>query len=325
MIRRAIKDLSQLIDDELYQAISTGLKKIYEHCIELTESAKLLAENKQYRAFKIIQTISQEEAAKYLTLIDVLRCPRKNNHDKKLFQQQLDKFNDHVSKGIYVELFNRTTDSYEHLCGFIEVQRNEFYFDGFDGFDGGVDWRFKNSILSKREESLYVDYVRYDEGNNQWLSPKTPTVLDGDADEFERFLDRFDSSGEENFFTQPPIFEVIKALHNIGIENLATIREFSDFWRSFEFNEDSYCQCIKQANRECLIRLQKINLLGNATQDDCNVIIEKLPFPLYKLPMSVKGEKNEEREIDKRLQQAKSILKNNPALLDMVLSNAYDR
>ncbi|MGZ8176235.1 MULTISPECIES: AbiV family abortive infection protein, partial [Methylobacter] len=292
MIHRAIKDLSQLNDDELYQAISTGLKKIYEHCIELTESANLLAENKQYRAFKIIQAISQEEAAKYLTLIDVLRCPRKNNHDKKFFQQQLDKFNDHVSKGIYVELFNRTTDSYEYLYRFIEVQRNEFY---FDGFDDGVDWKFKNSILSKREESLYVDYVRYDEGDNQWLSPKTPTVLDGDADEFESFLASFDPSSEKLFFTQPPIFEVIKALHNIGIENLATIREFSDFWRSFEFNEDSYCQCIKQANRECLIRLQKINLLGNATQDDCNLIIEKLPFPLYKLPMSEKREKNEEK------------------------------
>jgi len=193
-----------------------------------------------------------------------------------------------VAKGIYVGLFDRTTDSYEHLCNFIEAQCQQFY---FDGFDDGEDWKLKNSILSEREEVFYVNYVRDDKGDNQWVSAKTPTLVDDNADDYESFMASFDPSSEVNFFTQPPIFGVIKALHNIEIENLATIKEFSNFWRSIEFDENSDCQFIKQANRECLIRLQTKNLLADATQDDCNLIIEKLPFPLYKLPMSENKEK----------------------------------
>ena len=281
MKHRAIGDLNQRNDTDLYQEISIGLEKIYEHCIELAESAKLLAENKQYRAFKIIQAISNEEAAKYLILLDVLRCPNKKNQDKTLFKNQLKKFNGHLAKGIYVKVYDCINISYEDICTFIKCQLEEFY---YAGFDEGEDWKFKNEIISEREESFYVDYVQYEEGYNQWLSPKTPNVVNSDADSIDLLIQ--EAGLNINPHTPSKIIKLVKALHSIGISHIESIKVFSDFWRNFELRDEMRWNDIQKANHECLVIIHQKNLLGDkTTQDDWNLIINELTFPLHKIDM----------------------------------------
>jgi AbiV family abortive infection protein len=265
MKHRAIRDLNQLKDEDLFLKISVGLEKIHENCVELNNSSACLLENQNYRAFRIIDAVAKEEAAKYLILIDVLRCPRNN---QKEITRQLAKFNDHMAKGVYAELCGWNVATYRDLRGYIEAELEEFYLDG----PMDVDWIFRNEIISKREEAFYVDYVQYDE-EHDWLTPKP-----------------FDSTSE---FSAPSssnsaVISIIKALHNIGIANVESIKLFSRFWREFEFTDTTHYQEFKKANLECLEHLDKKGLLNKAENDQYNLVINSLPFPLYREEMKEK-------------------------------------
>ena len=155
MKHRAIKDLNQLNDDKLIQEISIGLEKIYENCIELWTSAKVLAKQDKYQSFKVLEALSCEEGAKYLILLDALRCPK---NEKELFTRQLVKFNEHLAKGIYSALCAMRPDKYISLCNYIKSYLKQFYLDGPEG----IEWIFRNPIIAGREECIYVDYVDYD-------------------------------------------------------------------------------------------------------------------------------------------------------------------
>ena len=262
MKHRAIKNLNQLKDEDLFQEISTGLEKIYENCVELNDSSTYLLENKNYRAYKIIDAIAKEEAAKYLILIDALRCPRKNH---KEITRQLAKFNDHMAKGVYAELCGWSASTYKELCEYIESELNEFYLDG----PMDVDWIFRNSIISKREEAFYVDYVQYDE-KHDWLTPKSDP----------RISELLAPSSSNS-----AVISIIKALHDIGVGNIESIKIFSKFWRKFEFTDDTHYQEFRKANLECLELLDKKGLLNQDKDDQYSLVINSLPFPLYREEM----------------------------------------
>lgn len=263
MKHRAIKDLNQLKDENLFHEISTGLEKIHENCVELNDSSIYLLEHKNYRAYKIIDAIAKEEAAKYLILIDALRCPRKN---QKEITRQLAKFNDHMAKGIYAELCGWRASTYKELCGYIKNELDEFYLDG----PMDIDWIFRNSIISKREEAFYVDYVQYD-NQHDWLTPKP-----------DPRISVVPSSSNS------AVIGLIKALHNIGIGNIESITNFSKFWRGFEFTDNTHYQEFRKANIECLELLDKNGLLNQVEDDQYNLVINSLPFPLYREEMKEK-------------------------------------
>ncbi|RDH86963.1 MAG: hypothetical protein DIZ78_05505 [endosymbiont of Escarpia spicata] len=264
MKHRAIRDLNQLSDNDLFYEIAIGLNKIYENCCELSESSKHLFENNNYRASNIIYSIANEEAAKYIILIDTLRCPRKN---KKSITKQLAKFNDHMAKGVYAKLCGWSVSTYKELCSYIEGELDQYYLDG----PMDIDWIFRNSIISNREEAFYVDYVQYDDEGHEWLAPKSNDTL-----------------GKSAYFTISPIISLVKALHNIGIENIESIKLFSDFWRTFEITDNTHIQELYDANLECLNILDDKDLLVATEEDQYSLVIKSLPFPLYNKDMKEK-------------------------------------
>lgn len=264
MKHRAIKDLNRLKDTELFQEISVGFDKIYENCVELNASSKHLIESKKYRASRIIEAVAKEEAAKYLILIDALRCPRKN---QKHMTRQLAKFNDHMAKGVYAELCSWRPSSYNELCEYIGTELNDFFLDG----PMGIDWIYRNSIISKREEAFYVDYVQYDE-EHSWLTPQSNDSIS----EFS-FLD-----------SNLAVINMVKAIHNIGISKVESIKIFASFWRDFEFDGNTHYQEFKKANLRCLEYLDKESLLDDAADDQYSLVINELPFPLYREEMKEK-------------------------------------
>lgn len=275
MKHRAIKDLNQLTDDDLFKEISVGLGIIYENCIELDASFKLLVENKNYRASRIIEAVSKEEAAKYLILIDVLRCPKQKH---KEVTRQLAKFNDHMAKGVYAELCDWRPSSYDDLTSYIKSSLEEFYLDG----PLGIDWIFRNSIISNREEAFYVDYVDNDD-EHRWITPQS-------HDNVSKMFSINSSSS---------VINIVKALHEIGVTEYAAIKEFSNYWRSFEYSGNTHYTEFRKANLECFTNLDEKNLLKEVSDDKYALVINQLPFPLYKEEMK---EINISREALKEIQ-----------------------
>ncbi|MGZ8175878.1 MULTISPECIES: AbiV family abortive infection protein [Methylobacter] len=283
MKSKAIKNLAQLNDTDLFQQVAIGLEKIYEHCIELNKTSELLAKNKDYRAFNIIEAVKNEEAAKYLILIDVLRCPRKI--DKPYFTRQLSKFNDHLAKIIYSELCSWKPSYYEELCGYISRDINKFYLDEYTD----ENYFFRNRLINERENFFYVDYTEH-RGERRWIYPENnvPATL---------FCD-------DEYTNPSAVMQMVKSLHRIGISKYESIKIFSEFWREFKFSNETLYGVFYEANQECFKHIYEKNLFNeDVTQSDYDLIISEFPFPLYKEEITLinidKGKLIEQKEIMK--------------------------
>ena len=100
MRARAIKALTGLGDPGFFSAIAEGLGLVAKHGDHLWNAAKTLDDTGQHHAARVLALIAEEEAAKYLILIDAIRCPRL---PQKRWACQLGRFNDHLAKGLYAE------------------------------------------------------------------------------------------------------------------------------------------------------------------------------------------------------------------------------
>src|SRR5437867_1460482 len=73
---KAIGDLVQLKDDELFGVVAEGMRLVYENAIALAADAEVLAKEERLRGCGVLRIVAQEEAAKSLILLDAVRCER---------------------------------------------------------------------------------------------------------------------------------------------------------------------------------------------------------------------------------------------------------
>jgi AbiV family abortive infection protein len=252
----------QLRKEEFFPAVSKGLELVYENSTKLWESAFELQNQDHLRGFKILEAFAREEAAKYLILLDAIRCPKKEQAN---FSRQLEKFNDHLAKGVYSHACEWRPSSYADLKRYVRSELDQYYLDGPSGYE----WIFRNSIASQREEQIYVDYVEYEEGHNEWVSPEAREkhwALYGGA-------------------LEPAVIKMMRALHSTKLYAPAALRVFSDYWRNYSFTEETHHQEFEKANIESLQAVESASLLTEPTSEALATILELYPYPLYKEPM----------------------------------------
>ena len=259
MKHRAIKDLSQVRQENLVSEISTGLSKVYENSLELWTSARSLFESKNYRGYRVLEAFAREEAAKYLILLDALRCPL------PLFASQLQKFNEHLANGIYSKTCDWRPDSYRCLREYVDSELDQFYLDG----PNGIEWIFRNDIISSREECIYVDYVAYDSDNHEWITPRAK----------DRYSDLFPH------LVVPGVIRVIQALRSTGIEKAEALKIYAEYWRNFSFDDSTHHHEFRQAFIEFIKLLDNAGLLENVQEKEISILLEQYPYPLYREAM----------------------------------------
>lgn len=162
---RAMAKLAACPVTVLVETLSEGLALIAEHVAAL-ESA--IAQPSVRQASAATRVVSEEEAGKYLVLLDVVRCARASGHTKS---KQLKRANNHLAKGIYARAAEIRPATFGELLDYVETLRRSDYLDG----PNDVDWIFRNEIEARREEQLYVDFVETDDGD-VWQSPRTWTT-----------------------------------------------------------------------------------------------------------------------------------------------------
>ena len=72
-MRRAIGDLAHFADDQLFREIAEGIPLIVDNALSLDETAQRLHRQEEFRVCEIIRGFAEEEAAKVLILIDLVR------------------------------------------------------------------------------------------------------------------------------------------------------------------------------------------------------------------------------------------------------------
>jgi AbiV family abortive infection protein len=261
---RRIVDLAQLSDIEFFQQVSDGLTLIHENAMCLWESVAVLAAQEHLRAGLILKGHCLEEAAKFLILLDAVRCPRQP--DKNRFSNQLKKFNQHLARALYAEVCDWRPVNLHEVQTHIERECQAYYLDG----PNDVDWIFRNDILRQREEALYVDYIATDEGHD-WVSPQ-----------------RHEAVSSKFFFSyKPSVLRLVDALYRAGFGKATALQAIAELWRPQQFTPDTTSSQLRAVILQTIGVLEDRNVLESAEMGALSHIAEMWTFPLYDSPMAV--------------------------------------
>jgi AbiV family abortive infection protein len=263
MRARAIKDLSQLSDTSFFLEAAEGPEHIISNARRLCDSAVVLAEAKHGHGYRVLMTLSEEEASKFLILIDAVRCPRQ---PADRFSNQLSRFKDHLAKGLYAQSCSMRPASLAQLQEYLDHYREDLYLDG----PNDVDWIFRNQIIRGREEILYVDYVAH-EDSHSWLHP-------GPYNESSFFYCNTD---------KPGALRIVDLLYNVGLSKANALAEIADLWRPAAIGSEMPWQELRDLNHKTLERLDSKGLLQERSQREYESLVDWWQFPLYSLDMSL--------------------------------------
>lgn len=301
MKKSSITHLSQLSDNDLFKEVAKGLNLIFENTKSIEDDSIFLAKNNR-RGCRILRNISNEESAKFLILIDLIRCDRNSDEGKSHFTRQLSYFNNHLAKLIYAEYCEWRYDYFREISEHIEIMRKEYYLDGPEG----VEFIRPNWSLEKRESNMYVDHIE-DNDEHYWISPQ-PNEINKDIKEIS-ILDTWPTF----------VFELVCALKNSGFAKAEALEQIASKWRSVNdvftktepinlnngtiWNSDVFTKSrdLRKLNEETLTDLKNKSLLEKQPQKTYDYIIEYWPFPLYSLDLrEQKVSKSDLRNIQER-------------------------
>ena len=271
-MRRAIGDLASYSDDQLFKEVSEGIPLIVENAVGLDEAAHRLYRDKEFRASGIMRGFAEEEAAKILILIDLVRCPRDWENRAGVAKR----FYGHVAKRIYALTCSYPDiASFKELCGLVESECLPYYLDG----PNWVDWIFPNSITAGREQALYVDYVREitDEvGESYWSTPSVPLPRPW----------RYES---------PNCVALSQTLSDGGANSPDGLAAIANIWRGFEPEPE---MDRSELRRLIAHTLERLEMCGLSTGDESasNLIVSSWSFPLWTLTIKEPRGKPEDLE-----------------------------
>lgn len=259
-MNRPIGDLASFPDERVFKEVSEGIPLIVRNAVSLDEAAQLLYRQKKYRVSEIVSGFAEEEAAKVLILIDLVRCPR-----EKQRAETANRFHGHVAKRIYAMTctYPRIA-SFKELCELVERECRPYYLDG----PNDVDWIFPNSIAEEREQLLYVDYVRNitDESDGYyWRDPPNPL---------------FDPPRYET----PDCVKLSQALLEAGAGSPDGLATMADIWRRFEPEPVTGREELQGLIAHTLDRLGECGF-NSADESSMRLIVSHWSFPLWPLPI----------------------------------------
>lgn len=238
----------------LLAALAEGLALIAEHVIALERAIDATVAP---QASAAIRVVSEEEAGKYLVLLDAARCARAPIGTRTA---QLKRANEHLAKGIYARAAELRPASFGELLGCVQPLRESHYLDG----PIGVEWIFRNEIEAQREGQLYVDYVATDDGDF-WQSPGDRNHLLGD----------------------PPsdACRLVAALHRAGFSTAQGLEVVNDVWHDFAPEPDVDWRELQPLVAATIARVS-METDVQADHGDVSRIAQTWPYPLWHVDLT---------------------------------------
>ncbi len=207
----------------------------------------------------MLNAIAEEEAAKALILLDVIRAGWRN---QRVAAKQLRRYSDHLARCIYVELVAMRPATFREVRDLVETHRVDYFLDG----PNDVDWIFRNHLLEKREQIIYVDYVHTEEGD-EW---RTPASFDDMS--FCLFSDAQD---------------LVASLRSLGCLTRPGLDAIADAWDGMTLDDDTHWQAVRACN---VAVVEAANARSRATPDSGDVkrVVETWGFPLAGLELGTR-------------------------------------
>jgi hypothetical protein len=257
---RHMAELTNLPRQDMFSEIAAGLPLILESAVELASAADALQAD-HARSKEILTLHAEEEAAKALMLLDLVRCPERLSIDRQRLGKQLTL---HLSRLIYAETCKWHPATFGELRRGVDRERKAYYLDG----PSGVDYIYRNNLIQHREELLYVDRMHWEHGY-EWHKPKGPLYT-----EF-KFLT-----------TRCFALDVVRSLHDVGAFRREALDIIDTIWDPLDLIDSTHWHELKALNKATLERFDQLNWLENAEPSSIERAFE-WPMPLYLLDCSL--------------------------------------
>jgi hypothetical protein len=259
---RQAKRLCQLPDRKRLPFIAEGLPVILDSAEGFWEAAQQLQDHP--REAKVLESFAEEEAAKVLILMDVVRCPPKLVASK--LNRLIGWFYDHLARLIYAEAVTWKPMHLAQLRDYVDRQRRGHYIEGYAG-----EYIMPNWSVYERESSLYADVEAYQDDALGWSSPRDPY------------------SGNIPFhaFT-PPALGVAKAMQQLGLFTPKGLRATSEIWGGLEYRDKEDHHDGEKLTEQLLTRVHAEGLIQDTAQDaHVATLYREWQIPMYNLDFSL--------------------------------------
>ena len=224
---KQLKRLAELPVEERIDVVAEGLEVIASNVRAQLDEQQAVWERAP-RASLLLETLAEEEAAKGFILVDYLRPPRGTSQEA--VAAHLRRAYDHMARGVYAEYYQTRPASFGEVMEIVERERAGLYLDGPEGFE----WVFRNAIMQRREEAMYVDWVER-EGEMLWQTPEFRVGL------------------EEGWRpVHPTICRLFCTMTDASLFSPQGLRVLRKIWSEIELNADTHWMECFRANQAFL-------------------------------------------------------------------------
>lgn len=235
--------------------IGEGLPVILASARGFWAAAERLSEHP--READVLTGFAEEEAAKILILMDVVRCPPALQ-DARL-GTIMNGFYSHLARLLYAKACHWRPAHMGQLREYVDLHRKAHELEGFAG-----EYIVPNGSVFTRESRLYADIEAYEDGTLHWSAPRASARL---------------------FVSSPAALQVAEALSVLGAFCPDGLRAAAELWGAVEFRET---QSHHADSRPLIARFVE-RLVGEglpdeaAAQEDVATLGSSWPMPMYHL------------------------------------------
>ena len=237
--------------------ILTSARSMWEGSLELEES--------RHREAAVLRILAEEEAAKILVMMDVVRCP------SRLFARRIGNIvqwsYSHLSRLIYASATMWQATSVEQLREYVDAERKTHSLGGFAG-----EFIMPNLYLHERESLLYADIEADEYGNLSWSDPLQKALAPGSS------LDKG---------RPPESLTLAQALDALGVFKLAGLQATAKIWGQVDFTDTVRWEKAIELGKQLVDLLCRDELPHEGvTEKDADWLINHWQMPMYNLDLS---------------------------------------
>lgn len=257
---KALGHVVRLPKAKRLDALAEGLDLLVEHVETLRNDLVCLVEANRPRASAIVEDYSEEEAAKVLILLDLVRMGFRN---QKAANEQVSRFYSHLARCIYAEVAAMRPASFGEVRSLVDLLRESHYLDG----PNDIDWIFRNQLLTRREETLYVDYVQDENGEPRWV---TPAAYD-----------------QSNLWVSTGVQDLVVALSRCGCTSRGGLEVVARAWSRRPPQDITHWREVARINADIVDELLAKDLARpEVTTQDIHLVHDRWLFPMGSLDLS---------------------------------------
>ena len=264
---RRARSLCNLPHSSRLDLIAEGLPVILTSARGFWRAAEQLTDHP--REATVLEGLAEEEAAKALILVDLVRCPPKRVNER-VGRIVSELFYNHLARMIYSTAQSWKPVNIMQLQEYVDHERKAHFVDGYAGQHILPNW-----TIYSRESAMYADIEEHEEGGPRWNDP-------------QHFASPMNP-------TRPISLELVEALSALGVFTRAGLEAMSEIWGTVDFldtqdpsmNRELTLALGERLEGEKLVTERATDLHGRCFHGHWQMPMYNLRFSLLPVPLEV--------------------------------------